>query len=129
MPHRVARRVRGAWLLGFRVPGLQTPTIRLSRHPSIPSSSSLPPTSMLLKPIAPAPEPLHSADNRVNVAKAENSPSPAFAPARENKDVRPLRSNIPRVVLDMDTISSAMAARLAKSLLCHLLYQKSQVPL
>jgi hypothetical protein len=40
-----------------------------------------------------------------------------------------LKSKIPCITLDTDVITDAMAARLAMSLLGHILFMKSQVPL
>ena len=88
--------------------------------------------TMPLAPSSSAPEPLH-ATTKTNV-NAENVLHTTFAKlsvshTHTDGEQRTHALTIPHVVLNVERISSAMAARLATSLLSHVLFLKSQIPL
>ncbi|GJE99446.1 hypothetical protein PsYK624_157090 [Phanerochaete sordida] len=84
---------------------------------------------MLLKPSHDGPEPLHTT-TKINVF-TDDAPSPALAakPAADEATSEAQRVlAVPTVTLNYDVVSSAMAARLATSVLSHVLFLKSQIP-
>ncbi|EKM58966.1 uncharacterized protein PHACADRAFT_181001 [Phanerochaete carnosa HHB-10118-sp] len=85
---------------------------------------------MLLNPTSSAPEPLHTT-TKFNVYTGDEQPSKSGPPKPAVKDTpneEQATLTVPAVKLEYDEISSAMAARLATSVLCHVLFLKSQIP-
>ncbi|KAI0092888.1 hypothetical protein BDY19DRAFT_990564 [Irpex rosettiformis] len=88
---------------------------------------------MLVKPSTPPPDsrvqPSHATAG--NTPKASTETTIATIPSgpyMQNIEEQKLVWNIPNVQLDMDRISSSMAARLTGSLLGHVLFLKGQIP-
>ena len=87
----------------------------------------------MLQPLSSPPEPLH-ATTKPNTTH-ENSTSTHATLTKstlsqvEATDNQLVKFNVPLVSLNSDKISVPMAARLAVSLLCHVLFLKSQIPL
>ncbi|KAI0688654.1 hypothetical protein BC835DRAFT_290587 [Cytidiella melzeri] len=86
---------------------------------------------MLVKPSLPPPEPLQPTSSiKLNAPDAPARPvldSPSSPKTTINTTAK-LSMNVPNIQLEMDQISSPMAARLASSLLGHVLFLKSQIP-
>lgn len=135
-PAHVTRMVNGARRVPrpSRVAAIFPPVFSLfpRSQPPPPPTPRIPQETML-KPSSPAPEPLHST-TKANVGQ-ENAPSPHTITTKptmaqsEESSTNSLKLKIPTVRLEGKEISSAMAARLATSLLCHVLFLKSQIPL
>ncbi|KAI0755997.1 hypothetical protein BC629DRAFT_1598305 [Irpex lacteus] len=78
---------------------------------------------MLVKPSTPPPEPLQPSRSTVLNTSEPVPPTPLVDSPQTSTTY-----NVPHVQLDADHISNAMAARLATSLLGHVLFLKSQIP-
>ncbi|KAI0337335.1 hypothetical protein BDW22DRAFT_1433411 [Trametopsis cervina] len=89
---------------------------------------------MILMPTLSAPEPPQTSTSiHLSDSKVSSDPAPGLSPVRvpqpaENKPSKYISASVPNVILDEESISCAMAARLASSLLCHVLFLKSQIP-
>ncbi|KAI0078818.1 hypothetical protein K474DRAFT_1770791 [Panus rudis PR-1116 ss-1] len=67
--------------------------------------------------------------DRTNTTPEPQANHPSAKNATEKRpQMKPKRFNIPVMTLDSPTISSAMAARLASSVVSHVLFLKSQIP-
>ncbi len=86
---------------------------------------------MLVKQLLTAPEPLYPANlNGPRASTTTNTLKPlADVSEAENRCPRSPMLDVPTVRLDSDLVSSEMTARLAMSLLGHVLFLKSQIPL
>jgi hypothetical protein len=89
---------------------------------------------MLVKPTSTAPEPLHST-TKGNIVPTDGIHATAvkltsiIPDSKQTKSTQAANLNIPHATLNVEYISSAMAARLSTSLLGHILFLKSQIPL
>ncbi|KAJ4485658.1 hypothetical protein J3R30DRAFT_1388299 [Lentinula aciculospora] len=78
-----------------------------------------------ITPLAPPPGPLHDLSNH---AAQETTIANNLTKTEINTETNDFAPKIPRVCLDLDTIPDMMAAKLATSLLGHILFLKNQIP-
>lgn len=106
-----------------------------SNHPHLLGPAAVVASRMLLKPTSSAPEPLQTTtkfnvytEDSVQLQTTPSKPSLASS-AHDSRHEEHMSLSIPTVRLDTQNISSAMASRLATSVLCHVLFLKGQIPL